>query len=165
MSFDDGCYVCGKSAMLSKIRAIGVTFHPKCFICSICSCDLTGDDINFKADDAKKLYCVNDYAQKYSPRCTDCGNPIVPEAGESGVSRLVVNGADYHPACYKAKGNGDCRVCGKEIASGGKISAVGCVFHAKCFACIDCGQDLSADDAVFKVDDDKNLYCSHHYNL
>ena len=104
------------------------------------------------------MYCTTDYGEKFAPRCKDCGKPIVAEPGETSVSRLVVNGEDWHPSCYKAKGDNNCIVCKKDIASGAKIRALGSVFHAKCFCCVECGKDLSGNDDNFQTDDKKNIY-------
>ena len=57
------CFKCGKEALGTGeiLRALGVVFHPACFVCSVCSRDLTAKDTPFQADDAKNLFCRDCY--------------------------------------------------------------------------------------------------------
>ena len=57
------CHKCGKEALGTGeiLRALGVVFHPACFVCSVCNKDLTAKDTPFQADDAKNLFCRDCY--------------------------------------------------------------------------------------------------------
>ena len=57
------CQKCGKEALGTGeiLRALGVVFHPACFVCSVCNKDLTAKDTPFQADDAKNLFCRDCY--------------------------------------------------------------------------------------------------------
>jgi len=106
----DNCAVC-KNLITDKIlRASDKTYHPDCFKCSVCSKSLDG--IPFTVDDDNVVYCVDDYYKRFAPKCSACGDSIIPEEGKEETIRIVALDRDFHIYCYK------CVKCGQQLSSG-----------------------------------------------
>ncbi|XP_040566391.1 lipoma-preferred partner [Lepeophtheirus salmonis] len=125
------CNVCDKCVTGEIIRAVNTVFHPECFKCFACNVDLSKNDVPFKADKEKRVYCLKDYQERYSTRCCACNEPIAPTPGCTSVERLRIFDKDWHTHCFK------CQDC-KKILDGDKV---------KCYPvnevpfCIDCVKD------------------------
>nr|XP_014353583.1 PREDICTED: zyxin [Latimeria chalumnae] len=102
------CTVCKKTITERMLRATGNSYHPECFTCVTCQCSLEGNP--FIVDQANHIYCVDDYHRKYAPRCSVCGEPIMPEPGKDETIRVVALDKNFHMKCYK------CEDCGKGLS-------------------------------------------------
>lgn len=106
------CVVCGKEITERILRASGKPYHPECFRCFTCKKMLDG--CPFAVDDDSNIYCVDCYHDKFAPKCSVCGKPILPEEGKEESLRIVALGKDFHVGCFK------CEMCGELLSGEGK---------------------------------------------
>ncbi|KAL3307470.1 hypothetical protein Ciccas_014013 [Cichlidogyrus casuarinus] len=92
------CHNCKRAIGDKVVRALGMPYHPGCFVCSVCSQRL--DTCPFTVDVQGKPHCLADFHRKYAPRCAACGKPITPEQGSQEARRVVVGDANYHLECF-----------------------------------------------------------------
>ncbi|XP_059522940.1 Wilms tumor protein 1-interacting protein isoform X3 [Myotis daubentonii] len=100
----DKCSVCGHLIMDMILQALGKSYHPGCFRCSVCSECLDG--VPFTVDVENNIYCVRDYHTAFAPKCAACARPILP-AQDCG---LQLSGEDGR-RCYPLEGHLLCRRC------------------------------------------------------
>ncbi|KAL2762538.1 Wilms tumor protein 1-interacting protein [Daubentonia madagascariensis] len=100
----DKCSVCGHLIMEMILQALGKSYHPGCFRCSVCNECLDG--VPFTVDMENNIYCVRDYHTVFAPKCASCARPILP-AQDCG---LQLSGEDGH-RCYPLAGHLLCRRC------------------------------------------------------
>lgn len=100
------CQECKKEVKGQIIRAVGFAYHPECFKCCECKRDLSTKQVQFTTDNDNRLYCQEDYNEKYAPRCSACKLPIAPKDGETTAQRLTAFDKDWHPDCFKCE---DCK--------------------------------------------------------
>lgn len=98
------CSVCSKPITDRILRATGKPYHPACFICVVCGKSLDG--IPFTVDATNQIHCIEDFHNKFAPKCHVCGLGIVPEPGETETVRIVALDRSFHVHCYK------CEDCG-----------------------------------------------------
>merc|ERR1712212_37247 len=104
------CIECDKAinrgANLTEYK--GFTYHTNCFVCQICTKNITGPQgfINDPVD-AKKHYCHDCHLDKFAERCSldSCKKPIPP-----GTQFLVVDADKFHKDCFNCSG------CEKNLA-------------------------------------------------
>jgi len=130
------CEICGKTGggqfcMIETKRNPRATVHVDCFVCCKCGTLLAGGD-----------YCEDD---KGNLLCEDCMKPQAP-AGEEKKAQ------EERPA-----GNERCAKCKKLIGNQSKVSAMGAMYHEKCFYCDTCGKTIRS--SCYKGEEGK-LYCS-----
>ncbi|KAF7236793.1 Thyroid receptor-interacting protein 6 [Varanus komodoensis] len=119
-SFCESCYIVTleKCSMCSKpitdriLRAMGKAYHPQCFTCVICHRCLDG--VPFTVDATSQIHCIEDFHRKFAPRCSVCGNAIMPEPGQEETVRIVALDRSFHIGCYK------CEECGLLLSSEGE---------------------------------------------
>ncbi|NWV00101.1 ZYX protein, partial [Upupa epops] len=102
------CSVCKQTITDRMLKATGNSYHPQCFTCVTCHAPLEGT--SFIVDQANQPHCVDDYHRKYAPRCSVCGEPIMPEPGRDETVRVVALEKNFHMKCYK------CEDCGKPLS-------------------------------------------------
>ncbi|NXP56407.1 ZYX protein, partial [Heliornis fulica] len=102
------CSVCKQTITDRMLKATGNSYHPQCFTCVMCHTPLEG--ASFIVDQANQPHCVGDYHRKYAPRCSVCGEPIMPEPGKDETVRVVALEKNFHMKCYK------CEDCGKPLS-------------------------------------------------
>ncbi|XP_077971239.1 thyroid receptor-interacting protein 6-like isoform X2 [Styela clava] len=109
MSSLEKCTVCSEIITDRILRATGKPYHPACFKCVVCGKCLDG--IPFTVDVTNQIHCIEDFHQKFAPRCSVCQQPIMPEAGQEETVRIVALDRSFHVNCYK------CEKCGTKLTS------------------------------------------------
>ncbi|XP_028992438.1 thyroid receptor-interacting protein 6 isoform X3 [Betta splendens] len=145
-SYCESCYIstlercskCCKPILDRILRAMGKAYHPRCFTCVVCNCCLDG--VPFTVDATSQIHCIDDFHRKYAPRCSVCGEPIMPEPGQEETVRIVALDRSFHVHCYV------CEECGLLLSSEGE--GRGCYPLDGHILCKSCSarriQDLSA---------------------
>ncbi|NWX16261.1 ABLM1 protein, partial [Aegotheles bennettii] len=131
------CNGCGEFVEGEVVTALGKTYHPSCFACTVCKRPFPpGDRVTFNGRDCLCQMC----AQPMSPgpkelsassNCAGCGRDI-----KNGQALLALD-KQWHLGCFK------CKACGK-VLTGEYISKDGApycekdyqvLFGVKCEAC------------------------------
>ncbi|KAF7706502.1 hypothetical protein HF521_019756 [Silurus meridionalis] len=145
-SYCESCYIstlercskCSKPILDRILRAMGKAYHPRCFSCVVCGCCLDG--VPFTVDATSQIHCIEDFHRKFAPRCSVCGEPIMPEPGQEETVRIVALDRSFHVNCYI------CEECGLLLSSEGE--GRGCYPLDGHILCKSCSarriQDLSA---------------------
>ncbi|KAJ8014097.1 hypothetical protein DPEC_G00036710 [Dallia pectoralis] len=119
------CNGCGDFVEGEVVTALGKTYHPACFVCTICKRPFpAGDRVTFNGKDCLCQYCV----QPTSPGpgkdimdsncCTGCGRDI-----KNGQALLALE-KQWHLGCFK------CKACHK-VLTGEYISKDGAPYCEK----------------------------------
>ncbi|XP_028654244.2 thyroid receptor-interacting protein 6 [Erpetoichthys calabaricus] len=119
-SYCENCYIstlerCSKCShpILDRIlRAMGKAYHPHCFTCVVCNRCLDG--VPFTVDATSQIHCIEDFHRKFAPRCSVCGEAIMPEKGQEETVRIVALDRSFHVNCYV------CEECGLLLSSEGE---------------------------------------------
>ncbi|XP_016325360.1 thyroid receptor-interacting protein 6-like isoform X2 [Sinocyclocheilus anshuiensis] len=145
-SYCESCYIstlercskCSEPILDRILRAMGKAYHPRCFTCVVCGCCLDG--VPFTVDATSQIHCIEDFHRKFAPRCSVCGQPIMPEPGQEETVRIVALDRSFHVNCYV------CEDCGLLLSSEGE--GRGCYPLDGHILCKSCSarriQDLSA---------------------
>ena len=70
------CFACGNEIIGKFYSASGNKYHPECFVCCVCGCEIN-ETTGFGEDQNGKIYCENDFNELNAPRCEVCKRPIV----------------------------------------------------------------------------------------
>ncbi|XP_062352746.1 actin-binding LIM protein 1 isoform X5 [Cinclus cinclus] len=131
------CNGCGEFVEGEVVTALGKTYHPSCFACTVCKRPFPpGDRVTFNGRDCLCQMCAQPMCS--SPRelsassnCAGCGRDI-----KNGQALLALD-KQWHLGCFK------CKACGK-VLTGEYISKDGApycekdyqvLFGVKCEAC------------------------------
>uniref|UniRef100_A0A8R1DWH5 LIM zinc-binding domain-containing protein n=1 Tax=Caenorhabditis japonica TaxID=281687 RepID=A0A8R1DWH5_CAEJA len=170
--FSPKCHKCDKVITDRRTTVKNKTFHASCFKC--CECHvLLGE--HFEKDG--RMYCVEDYHKKFSPKCYNCDKVITD-------SRTTAKNKNFHTSCFKCcechvllgkhferddrlycgedyhkKFSPKCHGCQQVITSAHTI-ALGNPWHRECFVCQSCG--VSFNGGPFFHHDDIP-FCKQHY--
>ncbi|CAB1443969.1 unnamed protein product [Pleuronectes platessa] len=102
------CNNCGEFVEGEVVTVLGKTYHPACFVCTICKQPFpAGDCVTFSGKDCLCQRCIQPVSPaptdvKYSSNCTGCGRDI-----KNGQALLALGG-QWHLGCFK------CKSCRKE---------------------------------------------------
>uniref|UniRef100_A0A674F7J1 Zyxin n=1 Tax=Salmo trutta TaxID=8032 RepID=A0A674F7J1_SALTR len=128
ISILERCFMCSKPILDRILRSMGNAYHPRCFNCVVCGCCLDG--VPFTVDATYQIYCIDDFHRKFAPRCSVCGQAIMPEPGQDAAVSIVALGRSFHVNCYV------CEECGLLLSSEGE--GQGCYLldgHILCKGC------------------------------
>ncbi|KAF6778173.1 hypothetical protein AHF37_02069 [Paragonimus kellicotti] len=92
------CSNCRRPIGEHVVHALGLPYHPNCFVCVVCAGRL--DSRPFTIDVHGRLHCLDDFHRRYAPRCAHCGRPIAPEPGSQEARRVVSGDSNYHLECF-----------------------------------------------------------------
>ncbi|XP_066094377.1 actin-binding LIM protein 1 isoform X15 [Saccopteryx bilineata] len=131
------CHGCGEFVEGEVVTALGKTYHPNCFACTICKRPFPpGDRVTFNGRDCLCQLCAQPMSSSpkeasCSGNCSGCGRDI-----KNGQALLALD-KQWHLGCFK------CKSCGK-VLTGEYISKDGApycekdyqgLFGVKCEAC------------------------------
>ncbi|XP_039727066.1 actin-binding LIM protein 1 isoform X1 [Pteropus medius] len=131
------CHGCGEFVEGEVVTALGKTYHPNCFACTICKRPFPpGDRVTFNGRDCLCQLCAQPMSASpneasCSSNCAGCGRDI-----KNGQALLALE-KQWHLGCFK------CKSCGK-VLTGEYISKDGApycekdyqaLFGVKCEAC------------------------------
>ncbi|KAM9232143.1 actin-binding LIM protein 1 [Leptosomus discolor] len=131
------CNGCGEFVEGEVVTALGKTYHPSCFACTVCKRPFPpGDRVTFNGRDCLCQMCAQPMASSpkelsASSNCAGCGRDI-----KNGQALLALD-KQWHLGCFK------CKACGK-VLTGEYISKDGApycekdyqvLFGVKCEAC------------------------------
>uniref|UniRef100_A0A8C2LVB7 Actin-binding LIM protein 1 n=1 Tax=Cricetulus griseus TaxID=10029 RepID=A0A8C2LVB7_CRIGR len=131
------CQGCGEFVEGEVVTALGKTYHPNCFACTICKRPFPpGDRVTFNGRDCLCQLCARPMSPSpkeatCSSNCAGCGRDI-----KNGQALLALD-KQWHLGCFK------CKSCGK-VLTGEYISKDGSpycekdyqgLFGVKCEAC------------------------------
>ncbi|XP_034631952.1 actin-binding LIM protein 1 isoform X11 [Trachemys scripta elegans] len=131
------CNGCGEFVEGEVVTALGKTYHPNCFACTVCKRPFPpGDRVTFNGRDCLCQMCAQPMASSpkeisSSSNCAGCGRDI-----KNGQALLALD-KQWHLGCFK------CKACGK-VLTGEYISKDGApycekdyqvLFGVKCEAC------------------------------
>nr|XP_014434968.2 actin-binding LIM protein 1 isoform X28 [Pelodiscus sinensis] len=131
------CNSCGEFVEGEVVTALGKTYHPNCFACTVCKRPFPpGDRVTFNGRDCLCQMCAQPMSTSpkeisSSSNCAGCGRDI-----KNGQALLALD-KQWHLGCFK------CKACGK-VLTGEYISKDGSpycekdyqvLFGVKCEAC------------------------------
>uniref|UniRef100_A0A8C6UE54 Actin binding LIM protein 1a n=1 Tax=Neogobius melanostomus TaxID=47308 RepID=A0A8C6UE54_9GOBI len=109
------CNGCGDFVEGEVVTALGKTYHPACFVCTICKRPFpAGDRVTFNGKDCLCQYCVE---------------PMSP-----GPKDVLGSSSEYN-----------CAGCGRDIKNGQALLALDRQWHLGCFKCKACSKVLTGE--------------------
>lgn len=172
------CHACKQEIMGELVHALGNTYHPEHFFCSICQAEI--GDGTFMARN-EKCYCEDCYNKCFSPSCPKCDEPVLnycteamgnkwhPECFTCGHCDKRLNdeifvenkGKPYCEQCYNQEFAPTCKMCQKPILTK-FIIALNAHWHQECFGCKTCKRPFPKS-RFFEYKSD--AYCEEHYQI
>jgi len=167
------------------INANSMPFHIECFQCTVCREQLEGEFFS----EGGQFYCEHDYFEAFGETCFGCQETIRDNCLQASEhtwhiqcfkcyscneqldpSVYFAHGQRiFCEACFCKSGHAEmCACCGKHIIEGGVQiirSDETVSWHPECASCAQCERFLTATTApdLFKVDENKVLYCTQHW--
>ncbi|XP_078406703.1 actin-binding LIM protein 3 isoform X4 [Cetorhinus maximus] len=170
------CDSCGDFIGGEVISALGRTFHPKCFVCTVCRKPFpVGDRVTFSGKDCVCQQCSHTLVTASEPikihgpsQCAGCGDEI-----KHGQSLLALE-KQWHVSCFKCQSCGvvltgeyiskdgipycetdyhsrfgiKCETCDRYI-SGRVLEAGGKHYHPTCARCVRCHQMFTEGEEMY----------------
>ncbi|KAF4089958.1 hypothetical protein AMELA_G00044170 [Ameiurus melas] len=119
------CNTCGEFVEGEVVTALGKTYHPACFVCTVCKRPFpAGDRVTFNGKDCLCQYCAEPMSLVPSKHitgpgtCAGCGRDI-----KNGQALLALD-RQWHLGCFK------CKACDK-VLTGEYISKDGAPYCEK----------------------------------
>ncbi|XP_008417796.1 actin-binding LIM protein 3 isoform X7 [Poecilia reticulata] len=170
------CDRCGNFITGEVVSALGRTYHPKCFVCSMCSKPFPiGDRVTFSGKDCVCQQCSHTLVKSNEPikihgpsHCAGCGAEI--KQGQSLLAlekqwhvscfrcrtcNMVLtgeyiskDGAPYCEADYHAQYGVKCETCNRYI-SGRVLEAGGKHYHPTCARCARCNTMFKEGEEMY----------------
>nr|XP_033467704.1 actin-binding LIM protein 1-like isoform X11 [Epinephelus lanceolatus] len=112
------CNNCGEFVEGEVVTVLGKTYHPACFVCTVCKQPFpAGDCVTFSGKDCLCQRCIRPMSPtpnniRCSSNCSGCGRDI-----KNGQALLALGG-QWHLGCFK------CKAC-RKVLSGEYISKDG----------------------------------------
>ncbi|XP_054454368.1 actin-binding LIM protein 1-like [Anoplopoma fimbria] len=112
------CTNCGEFVEGAVVTVLGKTYHPACFVCTVCKQPFpAGDCVTFSGKDCLCQRCIRPLSPtpndvRCSSSCSGCGRDI-----KNGQALLALRG-QWHLGCFK------CKAC-RRVLSGEYISKDG----------------------------------------
>ncbi|KAM7370916.1 hypothetical protein PAMP_010426 [Pampus punctatissimus] len=120
------CNNCREFVEGEVVTVLGKTYHPACFVCTICKQPFpAGDCVTFSGKDCLCQrdgvpYCERDYQIRFGVQCEACQKFITGKVLEAGDKH-------YHPSCAR------CSRCDKMFTEGEEMYLQGStVWHPDC---------------------------------
>jgi len=174
--FGKMCGTCHEIIRGECFNAMGQTYHPEHFVCTICAQPLPGPKF-FRKDD--KPYCEDDFLKLATHSCAGCGGVILEKIytamdkfwhkecfkcghcnREIGASQFAPYGdVTYHLDCFGEAFSVNCAICGN-LCDNDYLDVEGKSMHEACFKCFDCKTGL-VDAEWFQVDE--KYYCQKDF--
>uniref|UniRef100_G1M9C3 Actin binding LIM protein 1 n=1 Tax=Ailuropoda melanoleuca TaxID=9646 RepID=G1M9C3_AILME len=136
------CHGCGEFVEGEVVTALGKTYHPNCFACTICKRPFPpGDRVTFNGRDCLCQLCAQPMSSSpkeasCSSNCAGCGRDI-----KNGQALLALD-KQWHLGCFK------CKSCGK-VLTGEYISAGDKHYHPSCARCSRCNQMFTEGEEMY----------------
>uniref|UniRef100_A0A672FEV4 Actin binding LIM protein family, member 3 n=1 Tax=Salarias fasciatus TaxID=181472 RepID=A0A672FEV4_SALFA len=169
------CDRCDSFITGEVVSALGRTYHPKCFVCSVCSKPFPiGDRVTFSGKDCVCQQCShtlvksNEPIKIHGPNCAGCGAEI--KQGQSLLAlekqwhvscfrcrtcNMVLtgeyiskDGVPYCEADYHAQYGVKCETCSRYI-SGRVLEAGGKHYHPTCARCARCNMMFKEGEEMY----------------
>uniref|UniRef100_A0A8C4GKA7 Actin binding LIM protein family, member 3 n=1 Tax=Dicentrarchus labrax TaxID=13489 RepID=A0A8C4GKA7_DICLA len=170
------CDRCDSFITGEVVSALGRTYHPKCFVCSICSKPFPiGDRVTFSGKDCVCQQCSHTLVKSNEPikihgpsHCAGCGDEI--KQGQSLLAlekqwhvscfrcqtcNMVLtgeyiskDGVPYCEADYHAQYGVKCETCSRYI-SGRVLEAGGKHYHPTCARCSRCNMMFKEGEEMY----------------
>ncbi|KAK7888938.1 hypothetical protein WMY93_024498 [Mugilogobius chulae] len=171
------CASCKKVIVGKIITALGETWHPEHFVCSVCKAELCTTGFYEREG---RPYCGKDYHEQFSPRCAYCKGPILQNI-------LTALDQTWHPEHFFCSHCGDvfgsegflekegkpycckdfynlfapkCSGCGGAVQENYLTAANG-TWHPECFVCADC---LTPFSNGYFLELEGRALCPQHYH-
>ncbi|XP_073096479.1 actin-binding LIM protein 1 isoform X20 [Manis javanica] len=136
------CHGCGEFVEGEVVTALGKTYHPNCFACTICKRPFPpGDRVTFNGRDCLCQLCAQPMSS--SPKDTPCSSSKCPHLPSTRVPQRYL----------------DCAGCGRDIKNGQALLALEKQWHLGCFKCKSCGKVLTGE----YISKDGAPYCEKDY--
>ncbi|XP_061757835.1 actin-binding LIM protein 3 isoform X2 [Nerophis ophidion] len=170
------CNCCGNFITGEVVSALGRTYHPKCFVCSVCSKPFPiGDRVTFSGKDCVCQQCSHSLTKPNEPikihgpsHCAGCraeikqGQSLLALEKQWHVScfrcqtcNMVLtgeyiskDGVPYCEADYHAQYGVKCEACCRYI-SGRVLEAGGKHYHPTCARCVRCNMMFKEGEEMY----------------
>eukprot|EP00092_Neocalanus_flemingeri_P004273 GFUD01004593.1.p1 GENE.GFUD01004593.1~~GFUD01004593.1.p1 ORF type:complete len:858 (-),score=130.03 GFUD01004593.1:824-3397(-) len=173
------CGNCDNQIRGPFITALGKTWCPSHFVCSMDSCKQSLQDVGF-VEEKSQLYCEDCYGRYLAPDCEKCRRKIIGNC-------LKAMGKNFHPECFACAYCGKifanspfyledglpyceedwnelfttkCISCGFPIEAGDRwVEALNNNYHSQCFNCTLCKKNLEGQSFFVKAG---KPFCKSH---
>uniref|UniRef100_A0A1A7WRF6 Actin binding LIM protein family, member 3 n=1 Tax=Iconisemion striatum TaxID=60296 RepID=A0A1A7WRF6_9TELE len=170
------CDRCDSFITGEVVSALGRTYHPKCFVCSICSKPFPiGDRVTFSGKDCVCQQCSHTLVKSNEPikihgpsHCAGCGAEIKQGQSLLALERqwhvscfrcqtcsmvltgeyISKDGVPYCEADYHAQFGVKCETCNRYI-SGQVLEAGGKHYHPSCARCSRCSTTFKEGEEMY----------------